>query len=447
MSTNSIVLITVDCLRADHVGAYGYSRPTTPFIDGLAKDGTIWEYSYANCPGTRWAFQSIHAGVHTHQIDGIGLPGSVDLLAKEFQEIGYNTGAFADNGFLSTDYNYDSGFDDFFGTKYFYDSTDDLIKAGNKIQKILGNKILSKYLLRPSYNLYSKFKNNNRNNGYRPAITDEETVNQAIKWIKRHEDSNDSYFAWIHLMDAHDPYARWDKHLQAIKGDTDIAHVINPGEHVIEGEDPPQSVIDAYDAGIRSADEQVGRILSEVDDDTIIIITGDHGEEFGEYNSFHEASLHQSMTQVPIIARAPNLPNKRISSHWAQHLDIPPTLVDAAGGDCPSSWAGDSLYNPDRDHDEPLFFTLKKDKLGVKKGDYKLLESQGSYELYNSKYGGKDIILNKSEIKNSLKTRLDRFKDQLEQNKEVDACEELGEGDEEISEEVKSSLSDLGYID
>jgi hypothetical protein len=75
------------------------------------------------------------------------------------------------------------------------------------------------------------------------------------------------------------------------------------------------------------------------------------------------------------------------------------------------------------------------------------LESQGSYELYNSKYGGKDIILNKSEIKNSLKTRLDRFKDQLEQNKEVDACEELGEGDEEISEEVKSSLSDLGYID
>src|SRR5699024_3679478 len=140
-----------------------------------------------------------------------------------------------------------------------------------------------------------------------PTITDVELCSRAIQWIKRQQSEDNPFFAWIHLMDAHTPYARWDDHLEAIRGDSDIHHVINPHNEVVEGGTTPQADIDAYDTGIRSADEQIGRMLDTLNDDTTIAITGDHGEEFGRYNPFHTASLHSSMTQVPLLVRSQDM--------------------------------------------------------------------------------------------------------------------------------------------
>ncbi|WP_123539425.1 sulfatase [Halosimplex salinum] len=345
MVTDSVVLITVDCLRADHVGCYGYERPTTPNIDDFAEGATVYEHGYANCPGTRWAFQALQSGVYTHQIDGIGVPKEAETLANQFQKQGYATGAFANNGFLSEEYDYDTGFDTFYGAEYFHEETPLLTKAGFYIRDLVDNETFSRRVLRPIYRELSKHSTGDGSNGFKPSNTDVDTVDPAIDWIREQQSNDRPFFAWIHLMDAHDPYARWDSHLQALRGDTSIEHAINGDDYVEVGKEPPQAVIDAYDSGIRSADEQIGRVLSLIDDETVVALTGDHGEEFGRYKSFHSASLYSSMTQVPLIVRSPNLPSTHIESHWAQHLDIPPTLLTAVNIDPPETWEGTPLQN------------------------------------------------------------------------------------------------------
>ncbi|WP_160135835.1 sulfatase-like hydrolase/transferase [Halococcus salsus] len=169
-SPPSVVLITVDCLRADHLGCYGYDRPTTPHIDSFADDATVFEYSYANSPGTRWALQSIHTGVHTDQIDGLGVPDDAISLAQVFQQAGYATGGFAKNGFLTRDYRYDVGFDTFVGVSDF-ESDERLFKRiGTTINNTFENDWLLSNVFGP---LYSRLQSvQNQDNDYRPAITD-----------------------------------------------------------------------------------------------------------------------------------------------------------------------------------------------------------------------------------------------------------------------------------
>jgi len=110
----NVLLVTVDSLRADHVGCYGYDRPTTPNIDALAEGGVVFHNSYANCPQTRWAMQSLHTGVCAHGVDGLGIPDEPGVaLAGQFESAGYATAGFANNGFVSRDYNYDCGFNEY----------------------------------------------------------------------------------------------------------------------------------------------------------------------------------------------------------------------------------------------------------------------------------------------------------------------------------------------
>ena len=268
---SSVVLITVDCLRADHLGCYGYDRPTTPYIDAFANDATVFDHSYANSPGTRWALQSIHTGVHTNQIDGLGVPDNAVSLAQVFQQAGYATGGFAKNGFLTRDYGYNVGFDTFVGVSDFESDERPLKRIGTTVNNILGSDWLLSNVFGP---LYSRLQSiQNQDDDYRPAITDAELCSQAIQWIERQQSEDSPFFAWVHLMDAHTPYARWNDHLKAIRGDIDIRHVIKPHNEVLEGATPSQAAIDAYDTGIRSADEQIGRILNTLNDDTTVAIT------------------------------------------------------------------------------------------------------------------------------------------------------------------------------
>ena len=197
----SVGLFTVDCLRADHVGCYGYERPTTPHIDALANDATCFAHSYANSPGTRWALQTIHTGVHTEQIDGLGIPEGTRSLAEMFAEAGYATGGFAKNGFLTRDYRYDRGFETFVGNANFAGERHPLKRAGSWLNDKLGSEALRLAVLQP----LNDWLLSTGGDGYRPAITDEELCSLAIEWIADQRAAERPFFAWIHLMDAHIP--------------------------------------------------------------------------------------------------------------------------------------------------------------------------------------------------------------------------------------------------
>lgn len=249
-------------------------------------------------------------------------------------------------------------------------------------------------------------------------------------------------------MDAHTPYARWDKHLVELRGDTDIQHVIEPHSDIVEGMTPPEAVIDAYDAGIRSADEQIAQVLDVLDDSAVVAITGDHGEEFGRYNPFHDPSIHSSMTQVPLLIRADGIESGRVAAYPVQHLDVAPTLVDAAGHTPSATWQGESLRSIERDENEPIFFGVS-DERAVRVSDWKLIR-RATDELYETPHHDDDaenVAADYPEKRDELAALLNEHEDWLAKNRIGAGEQALGDGVSDLSETTRENLEELGYLE
>lgn len=437
-----IVFVTVDCLRSDHVGCYGYDRPTTPHIDEFATSAKLYSNAYANCPGTRWAFQSLHTGLSTIRIDGLGIPEGYEPLAARCKDEGYATGGFAVNGFVSREYGYDVGFDTFYSVSDSSERSGLLKQVGKRIDKILNNEFMRTNFLLPVYE-YLWSSGSSQHDRFQPAHSDTDTVDRAVEFVKQHQ--NDPYFLWVHLMDAHTPYGYWPEHLREVRGNTDINHTVHPGREgkVSLGQEPPQDVIDTYDAGIRSADEQIGRLLDITPDNATIVITGDHGEEFGRYRGFHNESLYSSMTHVPIIIRAPGIESGK-SDVPVQHLDIPPTLLYAAGIPVPDYWEGEPLQVVDRGADFPVFFSLDSDRIGVRRGEWKYIEEDGESELYNFPHDGREVDpVDDSKMETELRKLVNDYRSSSNSMK---GNRSKLVSDDDLSEDIEENLRELGYL-
>lgn len=443
---DSVVLLTVDCLRADHLGCYNYERPTSPNIDDFSDSAAIYEHGYANCPGTRWAFQSIHTGVSTHRIDGLGIPDGYTPLAALFSNAGFATGGFAVNGFVSRDFNYNRGFDTYYSVSEATETKPGINRLGKRISDTVGSDRLDKWILGPIHG-WLRNQRTKKENRYKPDHNDRDTVTEALSFIKNHQSADENFFIWIHFMDAHTPYGYWSDHLQAIRGDADIEHTIHPGneDKITVGEDPPQEVIDTYDACIRSVDEQIGRILSAVGENTTVVLTGDHGEEFGQYNRFHAASMYSSFSQVPIIIRTSSIPTG-ISETPVQHLDLPPTILVAADISVPGQFEGAPLQSVDRSHTDPIFFSLAEDRMAVRKGDWKYIEANGSRELYRVPHSGEETesrLRENEEIARKLQELVEIHRSR---RTIAEGESELSGNRDELSDEIEENLEDLGYL-
>lgn len=442
----SVVFLSVDCLRADHLSCYGYGKPTSPNIDNFATSATIYKHAHANCPGTRWAFQSLHTGVSTHRIDGLGIPDEYTPLAELFSNAGYSTGGFAVNGFVSREYNYDKGFDTFYSVTEVTEEKPLINQVGKKVSDTVNSERLDEWVLEPVHD-FLRNRSAENSNEYQPSHSDVDTVDQALDFIEDQQHAGDEFFCWIHFMDAHTPYGYWPEHLEAVRGDTDIEHTIHPGneDKITVGEDPPKDVIDTYDASIRSVDEQIGRVLSALDDDTVVILTGDHGEEFGRYNDFHSASLYSSMTQVPIIVRTPSI-SAGVDETPVQHLDLPPTMLTAAGIPVPNHFEGEPLQVIDRGSDDPIFFTLAKDRMAVRKGHWKYIETGERSKLYQVLYSGQET----ESVLKEHETIAQELRELLEAHRRKPTIgigeSELDSGRDELSDEIEENLEDLGYL-
>lgn len=439
---DSVLLITVDCLRADHVGCYGYDRPTTPFIDEFADEATRFDVSYANCPGTRWTLQTIHTGLYTDEIDGLGVPDTVPSLAELFRDAGYATAGFANNGYLSRDYGYDTGFDTYLSVSDFADEQGAVESIVRRVDDVIGTK-WHRERLSSLYRLFERVAGSE----FQPGVTDQEVVDHAVAWLDEQREAGNDHFAWVHLMDAHTPYARWDDHLEALRGDTDVEHVIHPGrsDAITVGEEPPRAVIDAYDAGIRSADEQVGRLLDSAPGNATVLLTGDHGEEFGRFSEFHIATLHSSYTQVPTVVRLPDLETGVVTDGIAEHIDVFPTLLDHRVPGYPDR-RGTPLPDKERDLEAPVLFQHDETYYGVKRDDWKLLTDTATdeTELYYGPHmstDGEDVIKDEPEVAAELRTLLENYA------VTGTAARTDRKGHEGLRESVEENLEDLGYIE
>lgn len=286
----NVLVITIDTLRADHLGCYGDKQIRTPNIDALAADGFRFERAYSSVPVTLPSHTMIFTGTYPmfngmHDFSGNKL-GDQPTLASVLKEHGYSTGAVIGSAVLDSRFGLNRGFD------FYYDHFD-----------------------------FNRLKESNVEEMKRPGnvVTD-----VALDWLNKNDQGR--FFLWMHLYDPHYPY--------------------QPPEPFAT-----QYGNDAYDGEIAFADEQVGRVVSFLKEkklysNTLIVLAADHGESLGEHGEkTHGFFIYNSTLHVPLIFHLPGAAPE--SPHPIKSLanlaDVMPTVLHILQIDVPSDVQGRNL--------------------------------------------------------------------------------------------------------
>ncbi len=317
----SVIIISVDTLRADHLGCYGYERGTSPAIDALAADGVLFEDASATSPWTLPSHASLLTGLYPSRHGAIAanrsLSDNVAHMASLLAREGFTTAAVVNSIYL-TRWGLDRGFADF---RYVRES------AGDRL---------------PS------------------AVTRE-----AIRWLDGREDGR--FFLFLHYYDVHSDYASlqdYEKHfVEPYEGPADgsTAQMLNHryGRVRLNKRDIVH-LGNLYDAGIRQLDDQLAELFehlkkSGVLDVATIVLTSDHGEEFLEHGGvLHGLTQHQEVISIPLIVRGPGIPKGRRVVTPASLVDVMPTALDLLGVDAPNDIDGVSLVRSWTEAGPPL---------------------------------------------------------------------------------------------
>ena len=286
----NILIVSIDTLRADRVGSYGYAAAQTPILDGLAARGLRFAQATTVAPLTLPAHASLFTGTfptfHGVRDNGQFYVGDEQTtLAEVLKGQGYRTGGFVSAFVLDRRWGIAQGFDTYF------DNFD-----------------LSKYELAAGIDAAQRPGN--------------EVVDQATAWLR--EKSDQPFFAWVHMYDPHSPYAAPEAYASRF----------------------PRTMQGAYDAEVAFADAQLGRLLDALGDArarTIIVVTGDHGESLGEHQEQqHGFFVYDATTQVPLIMTGPGI-QPRAPADQVRIVDIMPTVLEAVGVAVPPAVQGQSL--------------------------------------------------------------------------------------------------------
>ncbi len=347
MGTPNILLITIDSLRVDHLGCYGYSRDTSPNIDNIASKGALFLEAISNGGQTASAFPSILASVlpSVKRAESKAISPRSITLAELLKGDNYQTAAFHYSPDLSRFYGYGRGFDTFIDSMGSPSLWKGLIRMRTKARMArnaegLVGEILGKLgrILKPvSFRLG------------RPIVTAEKITNQALAWLKGHKEG---FFLWVHYMDVHHPYLPTSKHLGQFR-DQPISRKKMANLYRKMLEKPSQlstsevaTLIDLYDADIRYVDDMIRLLLDSLGSDlgnTIVIVTADHGDEFGEHDKFGHQSLYDEVIRVPLIIAGPGIKGSTLVNHQVSLLSLAPTVADLVGIDTIPSFQGKSL--------------------------------------------------------------------------------------------------------
>ena len=418
----NFLLITIDTLRADHLGAYGYSRKLTPVLDRLAAGGILFENAFCVMPTTLPSHGSIFFStwprIHGSLSNFVRFSnGSLTFLPDLLQKAGYAVGAVVSVPHLGKNFEHYSSFHDI------------------------------------------RFPDRDR--------SAEETLHTARAWLKSNGDQ--PFFLWIHLWDPHSPYelhpAYMDQIHPGFKNDFEKHYQFLKGYSY-----PPdllQDMVDLYDNEIAYTDDQLGRFLDGFGrrkgaENTMILVLSDHGETLGElaqsegYAFDHGEFLYDHQLRVPLIVVPPGAKERGLRiSHTVSLLDVMPTILQTAGVPVPSSAQGNSLVpylagsTPARQ--DPLVFLERREfttppmpflaqrQFGIRERNYKLLYNESDKQAFIYKNGNEGVEA----------TGQDRLKDMMLKRMQewltMTAGLSKGTG-QAVSEEEAEKLRSLGYV-
>ncbi len=352
----NVILITIDCLRADHLGCYGYGRDTSPFIDGLAAKGASFRQAISNGGGTPEAFPSI-MGSRLSPLDPdeyTEIMKHGPTLAGSLSSAGYQTAGFLANAFLSRFYGYDSGFHVFEDDLGIIGNTKKRRQKGRRVILQRGVSKLRRLRISLGNMLYLALLSL----GKQRELPAGELTDRAIQWL---DGTPGNFFLWPHYMDAHHPYLPPPEHVRHLFGRrlsrrrmvalyAKQLRSFRDSEAGRSASLPPSEVgilEELYDAAVKVVDDNIGRLFDSLGsrlDDTLLIVTSDHGEEFGEHGSLgHRSTLYEEMLHVPLIIAGPGVGPHTVVREPVQLMDLAPTITALAGiGEVPG-FRGKSL--------------------------------------------------------------------------------------------------------
>jgi arylsulfatase A-like enzyme len=370
----SILLITVDCLRADHAGFMGYGRPTTPFLDSLARESVVFSNAIVAGAPTYYSFPAILGSRYPLALgrDVLGLAPEEPNLASVLKQAGYATACFnAGNPYLSSQFGYEQGFDTFRDfldeepARLSDDGTSGVTTEGwasrlnQKLQMVrpaLGplGKVYDELYFRYCQRITPAAKTLDELRRFPAADI---IVDHAQNWLATVGDT--PFFLWLHLMDPHGPYYPKES-AQALLGDDPVAPTrarylnsywnrsdIGAGRLARHRDE----VAGLYDSGIRWVDMQVERLVANLRtsrrwEDCIFALTADHGEEFLDHGGrYHPpAKLREELIHVPLLLRVPGREKETVTAPFSL-LHLAPTLLDASALPAPPEFQGRSHWD------------------------------------------------------------------------------------------------------
>lgn len=441
MNNQNILLITIDSLRVDRTGVLG----------PLLKDFQGWQTfseAFTTGPGTTPSFPALLTGTLPLSYDGLG-PLSPDRprLALTLQEVGLATGAFHSNPFLSEHYNYDVGFDEFrdyqnplmgIATKVFPRG----IEINNNYLRKLDDSLHLTDAIKKIYQLVSGKP--------RPYVDAEVITDDAVEWITG---VNRPFFCWAHYMDVHHPcfppseYRKRHDVAEVTQGEVSrlYSSLIREPESLTERE--LERLEQLYNASVEYTVDEISRVLKNLQDigaydDTLVIISSDHGELFGEHDAYGKPErMYDELLHVPlIVANGPDHLDGA-TDDLVSLLDIPPLIYDALGLDVPEEYEGripgkdESREYIMAEHEvegDVIVGARSEDWLyegdEINNAEHRLFDLRNGFELVDRDHPDANTV------RNTVITRLD----------ELNIEAKYLQGDMET--DVENRLEDLGYL-
>jgi arylsulfatase A-like enzyme len=305
----NVVLIVVDTLRADHLGCYGYSRPTTPAIDALAAGALRFEHAYAQAP---WTTPSVAAILTSRFPAELGIheaPDRLDdrfaTLAETLRAAGYRTGAVISHFFIGKEWNFQQGFESF----------DDSNVQGHD------------------------------------AVTSAGVSDRAIDFVRAH--AAEPFFLLVHYFDPHYDYVQhagfrfgtprgYRGPVHSGLAYADLVRLLPS----LESADR-QRLLDLYDSEVAFTDRHIGRFLDALRgaglfESSLVVLTADHGEEFLDHGGVgHGGTLYNELIRVPLIVKTPRGTATGVATAApAALVDVFPTVIGAVGVPPPAALRG-----------------------------------------------------------------------------------------------------------
>jgi arylsulfatase A-like enzyme len=411
-----VILVSIDTLRPDHLGVYGYLQPTSPHLDAFRADAVLFEKVIAQAPSTLPSHASIftslipqhHGASHTFDL---ALPQEAVTVTEIFARAGYRTLGVVAGGQLAPEYGLDQGFD-------VYES---LSRA-------------------------SRF---------------EDTVRRGLILLDAAEGPS---FLFLHTYEVHHPYTPEAGQVLALAGDeyrgplpehtsVELLERINRGEVSIDAEDR-RHIVRGYDAEIRSVDAAFGQLIRELKErrryrNAVIAFTSDHGEEFGEHGrmGWHATTLHDELLRVPWLIKLPAEAAAGLTiGASVRSLDVAPTLLEIAGLPVPPEFRGRGLSVAiNKGHGRDLYAVSWResrrdswpDHSSLRRQRFKLVEGR-LYDLREDPLETSDLAARHPALVREMEAQLHGM---------VRERPALGRESVEVDPETLRELRALGYLD